>query len=228
MQPPGYRAAMSAVFAAAAAIILCAFMLRYPVDGQGHLYTGDTLVADWVLTAIRAAQDQPGLDAAALSEAIEVWTPERSDETVLTALWPWSAAIALPAIGAGITFWAVRRRSSSRILNRALYATLFGAVLTQGLMLLFIPVVLAVGVAMFQVRKAEAQAMMAARGDDDDVIDVDGEELDAVDEGDEVYEGELIEAELVDEGDEGRRGDDVEIADAVSVERADADEPRSS
>lgn len=226
MQPPGYRAAMSAVFAAAAAVILCAFMLRYPVDAQGDLYTGETLVADWVATAIDTAQDQPGVDAAALAEAIDDWNPERSDETVLTALWPWSAAIVLPLIGAGITFWAVRRRAGSRVLNRALYATLFGAVLTQGLMLLFIPVVLAVGVAMFQVRKAEAQAMAAAAPADDGVIDVEGEEVEAErlddDPADadasEPIETEVVEAEVVD--------DDVEIADAVTVERAEVDEPR--
>ncbi len=226
MQPPGYRAALSAVFAAVAAIFLCSFLLRYPVDGQGDLYTSETLVADWVATAIDAAQADPGLDAAALADSIDEWAPGRADETVAAALWPWSIAIVLPLIGAGITFWAVRRRSGSKVLNRALYATLFGAVLTQGLLLLFIPVVLAVGVAMFQVRKAEAQAMAA--GADDGVIDVDSEELEVVDEGDDL---DAIEPGTSDDGEDGASGSaeeavgpgDVEIIDAVVVERAEAE-----
>lgn len=225
MQPPGYRAALSAVFAAVAAIILCTFLLRYPVDGQGDLYTSETLVADWVATALDAAQDDPSLDAAALADSIEEWTPDRADKTVAAALWPWSIAIFLPLIGAGITFWAVRRRSSSKVLNRALYATLFGAVLTQGLLLLFIPVVLAVGVAMFQVRKAEAQAMAAAAGSDG-VIDVDSEELEPEDDDgfDAIEAGHDDEAEeAVGPAEEAVGAGDVEVIDAVVIERAEAD-----
>jgi len=231
LQPPGYRAALSAVFAAVAALVLCAFVLRYPVDGQGDLYTSETLVADWLATAIDAAQAAPDLDAAELGDSIEVWTPDRDDKAVLAALWPWSIATVLPLIGAGITFWAVRRWAGSKVLNRALYATLFGAVLTQGLLLLFIPVVLAVGVAMFQVRKAEAQAMAA--GAEDGVIDVDSEELEAVDEEDDLA---AIEAgATADDGDdddddasvaaaeEAVGPGDVEVIDAVVVERAEAD-----
>jgi|GEM_PF-4419328 hypothetical protein len=225
MQPPGYRAALSAVFAAVAAIVLCSFLLRYPVDGQGDLYTGETLVADWVATALDAAQAAPGLDAAALADSIEEWTPDRADKAVAAALWPWSIAIVLPLIGAGITFWAVRRRAGSKVLNRALYATLFGAVLTQGLLLLFIPVVLAVGVAMFQVRKAEAQAMAAAPGEDG-VIDVDSEELEPEDDDglDAIEVGHDEEAEAAVGPSEDAVGPgDVEVIDAVVIERAEAD-----
>lgn len=231
MQPPGYRAALSAVFAAVAALVLCAFLLRYPVDGEGDLYTSETLVADWVTTALDAAQAAPDLDAAELADSIDVWTPDRDDKTVLAALWPWSIATILPLIGAGITFWAVRRRAGSKVLNRALYATLFGAVLTQGLLLLFIPVVLAVGVAMFQVRKAEAQAM--AEGSGDGVIDVDSEEVTP-----EAGEGDLgpdrdevvDDAEDLDDSDDLDHEDgvpagpgDVEVIDAMVIERAEVE-----
>lgn len=218
LQPPGYRAALSAVFAAVAAIILCSFVLRYPVDGQGDLYTSETLVADWVATALDAAQSDPGLDAPALTDSIGEWTPDRADKTVAAALWPWSIAIVLPLIGAGITYWAVRRRSSSKVLNRALYATLFGAVLTQGLLLLFIPVVLAVGVAMFQVRKAEAQVLAAGAGDG--VIDVDSEELEAGDDTDDLGDDDL---EGADVAEEAVGPGDVEIIDAVVIDRAEVD-----
>lgn len=176
MQPPGHRAALSAVFAAGAAIVLCLFLLRYPVDAQGDLYSGRTLVADWSATALDAVEKAPDATAAELADSISTWAPGRGDETVVKALWPFSVAIVLPLVGAGLAFWAVRRRSPSRVVSRTLYATLFGAVLTQGLLMLFIPTVLAVGVAMFQVRKAE---MVAAAGDG--VIDVDSVDATPVD-----------------------------------------------
>lgn len=196
MQPPGHRAALSAVFAASAAIVLCLFLLRYPVDAQGDLYTGRTLVADWAATALDAAHDQPGATADELVDSISTWTPGRGDEAVVKALWPFSLAIVLPLVGAGLAFWAVRRRSSSKVVSRTLYATLFGAVLTQGLLMLFIPTVLAVGVAMFQVRKAEMTA--AAAGG---VIDVDATD-----------------------GRDDAQIDDVEIDDALVVERPEGED----
>jgi hypothetical protein len=203
-QPPGYRAALSGVFAAVAAVLLCMFALRYPVDAQGDLYTKEHLAADWSLTALRAAADAPEATAAAIAESIDDWSPGRSKETVIQALWPFSLAIVLPLAGAGIALQAVRKRASSKAVNRALYATLFGAVLTQGLLLLFLPVVLAVGVAMFQVRKAESLAAAAAA---DGVIDVDEvDELDELDELDEVdAAGEVIDVDEADDADEPRR-----------------------
>lgn len=184
LQPPGYRAALSGVFAAVAAVLLCTFALRYPVDAQGELYTKEHLAADWAMAALREAADHPEATAATVADSIDEWAPGRGKETVVKALWPFSLAVVLPLAGAGLAFQAVRRRSSSKAVNRALYATLFGAVLTQGLLLLFLPVVLAVGVAMFQARKAEAIAMASAVPDEaegaDDVIDVD--EIDQADE----------------------------------------------
>ena len=193
MQPPGYRAALSAVFAAVAAILLCSFALRYPVDSEGTLYTSEKLVADWSMTAADAVAEQPDASAAEISESIDEWAPGRTKEPVVMALWPFSAAVVLPLVGAGIAFHAVRKRSSSKVMNRALYATLFGAVLTQGLLLLFLPVVLAVGVAMFQVRKAEAVAAASAAPaggviDVDEVDDGDADLISGVDEVDEVDE----------------------------------------
>jgi hypothetical protein len=169
-QPPGYRAALSAVLAAAAAVVLCTVALRYPVDAQGDIYTGPTLAADWSVTALRAAAELPDATAAAVADSIDNWTPGRSREVVAKALWPFSLAILLPLGGTAIGFHAVRRRSPSKVINRALYATLFGAVLTQGLLMLFLPAVIAMGVTMFQVRKAET---IAAATGDDGVIEVD-------------------------------------------------------
>lgn len=174
-QPPGYRAALSAVLAAAAALVLCTVALRYPVDAKGDLYTSETRAADWSVIALQAAADQPGASAAEVADSIADWAPADSRETVVKALWPFSLAILLPLIGAALGFQAVRKRSSSKVVNRALYATLFGAVLTQSLLLLFLPVVLAMGVAMFQVRKAETilAAGTTPIPPDDHVIEVD-------------------------------------------------------
>lgn len=190
LQPPGLRAALSAVFAAVAAIVLCTFMLRYPVDAQGDLYTGPSLLADWTATAIDAVQADPGAPPGEVVDSIEQWAPGRDKETVVATLWPWSLAILLPLAGAALALWAVRARKPSRVVNRALYATLLGAILTQGLLLLFLPVVLAVGVAMFQVRKAEVAAATA-----DGIIDVDEveDELDSEELDDDVVEAELVE-----------------------------------
>jgi len=172
-QPPGYRAALSAVLAAVAALMLCTVALRYPVDASGKVYNSETLAADWSVTALRAAADQPGVAPAKIAASIHDWAPGRSKDTVAKALWPFSIALVLPLVGAGLGFRAVRKRSSSKVVNRALYATLFGAVLTQGLLMLFLPVVIAMGVAMFQVRKAETIAAAAGGSGVIDVAEVD-------------------------------------------------------
>jgi hypothetical protein len=120
------------------------------------------------VTALHAAADQPDATAAEVAASIDDWTPGRTKDVVAKALWPFSLAILLPLGATGIGFHAVRRRASSKVVNRALYATLFGAVLTQGLLMLFLPAVIAMGVTMFQVRKAETVAAAA-----DGVIEVD-------------------------------------------------------
>lgn len=169
-QPPGYRAALSALLAAGAAVLLSAFALPYAVDAQGDVYTPASRVADFAVAALHAVEGEPDLDAAEVADGIEDWSPGARSETALKAFWPYSAAVVLPVIGAALGFQAVRKRSSSKVFTRAMYATLFGAVLTQVLLIIFIPVVVAMGVAMYQVRKAEAAAAAAGA---DDVIDVD-------------------------------------------------------
>ncbi len=209
--PPGFRAALSAVLAAGAALVLCTFVLRYPVDARDDLYTPESLVADWSLSAMRALDDQPDADAATVADSIDDWAPGAGDATVMQALWPYSLATLLPIVGAGLGFQAVRKRSPSKTVNRALYATLFGAVLTQGLLLLFIPVVIAMGVAMFQVRKAETIARATG---DDGVIDVEAieeEDADVADDADDEYD--VIDVDTVDAAEVG----DLDAADVDDV-----------
>lgn len=194
-QPPGYRAALSALLAAVAAVLLCTFALRQPVDAQGDPYTAATRAADFSITAVQAAGEQPDARAAEVADSIKDWSPGAKSATVVQALWPFSLAILLPLVGAGLGFNAVRKRATSKVVNRALYATLFGAVLAQGLLILFLPVVLAMGVAMFQVRKAEMIA--AASAGPEGVIDVD--DLDVDDEDEEVIEAEVVDDDELDE-----------------------------
>jgi hypothetical protein len=122
----------------------------------------------------------------------------------------------LPLGGAALAFRSVRRRSPSKIVNRALYATLFGAVLTQGLMLLFLPVVVGVGVAMFQVRKAEVAAA-ADSGAAGGVIDVDEVDDEAEDEA-----AEDLAADLLDDDAEDAVIEAADAEDAEEVEGAPA------
>jgi len=225
LQPPGYRAALTAIFTAAVGIVMLCTVMTVPTDGQGDPYTSDTLTADWVATALDAAQDQPGLTAAELADAIDEWTPQREDKPFAVVQWPLSLSLALPLIGAGLAFYAVRRRAGSRALTRALYTTMFGSILALGAVILFVPTILSVGVAMFQVRKAEMQAQAEAR-DQGGVIDVDSEEVDDEDEEDEELAELAAEDALldVDEDDEDDADDDVAIDDAVRVERDEVDD----
>jgi hypothetical protein len=196
-QPVGYRAALSGVMAAGAALLLCLVFIKVPVTVDGDLYTKERLVAEWSDTALKASADEPAANAATLATGIDEWAPERSKDLLAKALWPYSAFIALPVIASVLGFRAVSRRQPSKIISRAMFATLFGAVLTQGLFLIFLPSILALGVAMFQVRKYETTVAAAAAAEgaaDGDVIDAD-----VVD--DDVVDADVIDAEVVDDDD---------------------------
>jgi len=200
-QPVGYRAALSGVMAAGAALLLCLVFIKVPVTTDGDLYTKERLVAEWSDTALRSSVAEPAATASQLAADIDEWAPDRSKDLLAKALWPYSAFIALPVIASVLGFRAVSRRQPSKIISRAMFATLFGAVLTQGLFLIFLPSILALGVAMFQVRKYETTLAAAAAAEgaaDGDVIDADVIDADVVEDDAEVVE---VEAEVVDDDD---------------------------
>ena len=148
--------------------------------------------------AARPPSTTPAANAATLATGIDEWAPERSKDLLAKALWPYSAFIVAAASSASVLgFRAVSRRRPSKIISRAMFATLFGAVLTQGLFLIFLPSILALGVAMFQVRKYETTLAAAAAAEgaarrrrdrrrvvDDDVVDVDVIDAEVVDDDD--------------------------------------------
>jgi hypothetical protein len=187
-QAVGHRAALTGLIAAGAAAAVT-FIVSTPVTTDGDPYTSERVVAEWADSALLAAQETGATEPDAVlaqfpdEDAGEEWMPQRDKERLAVAAFPASAAMVLPLVGAYYAFRAVQQRRGSKIVNRAMYATLFGAVLTFGLLTFFLPTVIAVGIAGFQVRKAETQAAMAeaaaAGGDDDDVI-----EAEVVDDGD--------------------------------------------
>ena len=85
------------------------------------------------------------------------------------AAWPLSLGLLLPVIGAGLAFRAVSKRSPAKVVNRTMYVTLFGTLLNAPAALPVPPTVIGIGIAAFQVRKAELAAADAAEaGDGDD------------------------------------------------------------
>jgi hypothetical protein len=176
-QPVGYRAGLSALLMAAAGVVFC-FTFTVPVDADDEPLTRESLTGIWAGSALDAAAADPDATPAELAEGIEEWTPGRGDTPIAVALWPFSLTLALPVIGAAIGFRAIARRSPSRIVSRALFATLFGSLLSQ-IPIFFLPSVVALGVAVFQIRKYEttaARAGLAGDVDDDDVIDVEADD----------------------------------------------------
>lgn len=200
--PPGHRAALTSVMLAAASVLFVLFAFRVPVSrATGEPITTKTdRIAEWSIASLQAAQ---GLDAGATTDdvraAVTDWSPG-GQESYITAFWPMSLALFLPLLGAGLGFRAVSRRGTAKLVNRAMYVTLFGALLTTQLLVFFLPAVIAMAIAAFQVRKAEVAASAAVPdGAPADVIDVDEADVDEAD-GDEI-------------------GDDAEDADDADDER---------
>jgi len=177
--PVGHRAALTSLMLAGASVVFVLAAFRVPISSATGepIATKPERVAEWSLAALHAAQDlDAGATAEEVSAAVDDWSPG-GKEPYIKAFWPISLSIFLPLVGAGLGFRAVSKRGSAKVINRAMYATLFGALLTTQLLIFFLPTVVAMAVAAFQVRKAE----LAAQGEvADDVIDVD-EVVDEID-----------------------------------------------
>jgi len=197
---------MSALFAAIAGAVVGAVLFKVPVDRSGEaVTTREALVAEWVLSAEDAVQDAPEATPEQVADAVDDWTPGGSQPYV-QAFWPISAAVLLPVLGTGLGFRAVSRRSPAKLVNRTMYVTLFGALLASQLLLIFLPAVISLAVAAFQVRKAEVAATRAAAGAGDDMDgEIDKAPVDVVD-ADEVIEVDEVLADEVPSED----ADDVE------------------
>ncbi|MDP1806563.1 MAG: hypothetical protein Q8K72_15410, partial [Acidimicrobiales bacterium] len=158
------RAALSALFASVAAVVLCLVAVPVAVNGDGDLYTRESLAVTWSATAAGAALATPAATPAELVKAIDQWTPDRETTPALVALWPWSIAVVLPVLGSFFGFQAVRQRKPSRSVSRAMFLTVLGVLTTTQLAFLFLPSVIALAVAMYQVRKGEVAAASVTGG----------------------------------------------------------------
>jgi hypothetical protein len=193
-QPVGQRAAMSAMLAAAAAAVVGSFLIQLPVDRSGEpIATPGALVAEWSLSALDEVRADGEATAEAVADAVDDWLPGGT-EPYAVAAWPLSLGVVLPVVGAGLAFRAVTKRAPAKVVNRTMYVTLFGTLLASQLLILFLPAVVGVGIAAFQVRKAEVVAQAEAAGDgpttDDDVIEAD--EVDEAIEAEEAIEDDVI------------------------------------
>jgi hypothetical protein len=214
-EPPGYRAAMSGLLAAVAAAVAGALFIPVAVDASGDQITSrGALVGEWTLSAYDVVQENPDAPADEVADQVEDWMPSGT-EPYGKAAFPLSLGLVLPVVGAGLAFRAVSKRSPAKVVNRTLYVTLFGTLLTGQLVFIFLPTVIAVGIAAFQVRKAELRAAAEAAetadgegpdGEDDDVIDVD-EVIDAEEavEGDQLIEADDAAADLDEGADDDQR-----------------------
>ena len=114
------------------------------------------MAGEWTLSAWDVAAGEPRRHRGEVVDAVEDWTPN-GEEPYGKAYFPLSLGLLLPVIGAGLAFRAVSKRSPAKVVNRAMYVTLFGTLLNAQLLFIFLPTVVGVGIAAFQVRKAEVR-----------------------------------------------------------------------
>jgi hypothetical protein len=174
-QPVGYRAALTALLAAIAAVG-ASLLFHTAVDHQGDPYTQSSIVAEWGHTALEATVDLPAdAEPAAVVEAVDGdWMPRRGSDRIFSIYFPWTLASLLPIGASLLLFRAVRERRGARTVNRAMYATLLGAVICLPLLQFFFPTLGAAWFAGYQVRRAEMAAERAGGGDvEPDVIEAD-------------------------------------------------------
>jgi hypothetical protein len=216
-QPIGYRAALTALLAAIAAVG-ASLLFHTAVDQQGDPYTQSSIVAEWGRTALDASVDLPAdAEPAAVVKAVgEDWMPRRGSDRIFSIYFPWTLAALLPIGASYLLFTAVRQRRGAKTVNRAMYATLLGSVICLPLLQFFFPTLAAAWFAGYQVRRAEMAAARAA-GDaggsaaggaviEADVVEPEIVEADVVEA--DVVDADVVEAEVVDDADAGAAGDD--------------------
>jgi hypothetical protein len=192
----GYRAALSGLLAGVAAAIVGALLIPIPVDASGDpVASVGAMAGEWTLSAWEVVQENPDATAQQVVDGVDDWTPN-GEEPYGQASFPLSLGLVLPIVGAGLAFRAVSKRSPAKVVNRAMYVTLFGTLLNAQLLFLFLPTVIGIGIAAFQVRKAEITAAAAAgegpvAAARDEVIDVE----EAIDEEEAFESDQLIEAD---------------------------------
>jgi hypothetical protein len=208
---PGDRAVLLSVLFAIVSVIFLLFV-KVDVDDRGDAippnYGGVTLLAREAITG------EP--------------VPDRT-ETLLSASGPGIFAImALPVLVTLFAFWGNRRPDRGRMLTFALFGMLAAVLVTGGLGIYFLPSLIAIGFASFQVRRLEMPARTAERPAPrarrrGKVIDAESREAGA----DDVVDDDVVDADVVDEEPPPQDRDDAlaELeAELAAEEAAGADE----
>jgi hypothetical protein len=221
-QPVGYRAALTGLLAAVAAVVVSFFVSQH-VNGQGDVYTPVKVITDWSRTALHSAQAHPGGDTGTILKGIDVWLPERGSNRMFLTYYPWTLAALLPIVASYFAFRSVQQRRGAKAVNRAMYATMAGAFLCLPLLQFFLPTVIAVAVAGWQVRRAELTALRAAG-----LVDARGRPIPQGG-GATGAAGAVIEADVVDDdadgaGPDGAGGDSAEVVEPAADEVDDGDD----
>jgi hypothetical protein len=158
-KPPGSRAAFLSLLFAVGALASVIF-LQVPVDEDGSPLSQSEV--EELDERREAGEDIP-----------------EQERNAFAALWPMSALYVLPLGVGGIAVRASTRAARpGRVWMRSLIAITVFAIIS-GIPILYFPMVLALAVASFQARRAEAMGVAAAGpaptgpANDDDVIDVD-------------------------------------------------------
>jgi hypothetical protein len=193
---PGDRAVLLAVLFALVSVVFLLFV-RVDVDDRGEAipptYGATTLLAREAITG------EP--------------VPDRT-ETLLSASGPGILAVmALPVLVTLFAFWGNRRPDRGRMLTFAMFGMLAAVLVTGGLGIYFLPSLIAIGFASFQVRRLEMPARSGERpplwGRRGRVIEAESRETGVTDDvtdevagdrvaGDRVAGDRVVEAEVVD------------------------------
>jgi hypothetical protein len=189
---PGDRAVLLSVLFALVSVVFLLFV-RVDVDDRGDAipptYGGTTILAREAITG------EP--------------VPDRT-ETLLSASGPGVLAVmALPVLVTLFAFWGNRRPDRGRMLTFAMFGMLAAVLVTGGLGIYFLPSLIAIGFASFQVRRLEMPARLGERPPPrrrrGRVIEAESREGGVTDDvtddviGDEAADDQVIEAEVVDE-----------------------------
>ncbi len=183
-RPVGWRAALASVLMATVAFGLLVFN-QVTVDADDKAIPATELSSDYRVAkfAVVSGLDEPVGEEGPSAAVDEAKAGHDEKANAFVAYWPVSLLFPVPIIIAGLALWMIHTgRATGRNLMFCLFGMFFASILTG---VFFLPALVALGVANFQVRRAEAAGLALARADagdgpaaGGDVIEVDEAELD--------------------------------------------------
>jgi hypothetical protein len=171
-RPVGWRAALASVLMATVAFGLLVFN-QVTVDADDKAIPATELspgyqFAQFALgSGLEEAAGDEGLPDATAAAAEQMKAgPGDEKANAFVAYWPVSLLFPVPIIIAGLALWMIHTgRATGRNLMFCLFGMFFASILTG---VFFLPALVALGVANFQVRRAEAAQVAVARAETGD------------------------------------------------------------